>query len=101
MTDRWMAEHVPNARIVCRANTALMVEEAVAAGIGIGHVASWGADRGDVFGRLDPPDASLDLGIWLLTHRDLRTTARVRTFMDFVADEIRDQRDLIEGRARR
>ena len=100
MTDSWMREHVPNARVVCRANTALMVEEAVAAGIGVGHVASWGADRGDVFLRLHPPDPSLELGIWLLTHRDLRTTARVRTFMDFVAAAIREQRDLIEGRTR-
>ncbi len=100
MTDRWMAEHVPNARVVCRANTALMVEEAVRAGIGVGHVASWGADSRDDFVRIRPPDPSLRLSIWLLTHRDLRTTARVRTFMDFVADDIRAQRDLIEGRAR-
>lgn len=99
MTDRWMAEKVPNARVVCRANTALMVEEAVRAGIGIGHVASWGASRVDDLVRVRPPDPSLDLGIWLLTHRDLRTTARVRTFMDFVADDIRGQRDAIEGRA--
>jgi DNA-binding transcriptional LysR family regulator len=100
MTDRWMDEHVPNGQIVCRANTALMVEEAVAAGVGVGHIASWGAVRSDDFVRLRPPDTSLELGIWLLTHRDLRTTARVRTFMDFVAEEIQDQRDLIEGRTR-
>ncbi|MGI9590673.1 MAG: LysR family transcriptional regulator, partial [Myxococcota bacterium] len=100
MTDRWMAEHVPEAHVVCRANTALMVEEAVRAGIGVGHVASWGASRSDDFVRIRPPDPSLDLDIWLLTHRDLRTTARVRTFMEFVGDEIREQRARIEGRER-
>jgi len=66
----------------------------------VGHVASWGADRSEDFERIAPPDPSLDLGIWLLTHRDLRTTARVRAFMDFLADEIRNRRDLIAGRAR-
>jgi DNA-binding transcriptional LysR family regulator len=99
MTDRWMAQHLPSARVVCRANTALMVEEAVRAGLGIGHLASFGADQRDDLVRIRPPDRSLDLGIWLLTHRDLRTTARVRAFVDFLAGEIRAQRDLIEGRS--
>lgn len=100
MTDAWMAENLPDARIVCRANTALMMEEAVRAGIGVGHLASFGADRCDDFVRIRPPDPRLDLGIWLLTHRELRSTARVRSFIDFLAAELRDQRDLIEGRAR-
>lgn len=95
-----MSDHVPNANVVCRANTALMVEEAVRAGIGIAHVASWGADRCDDFVRIRPPDPSLEIDIWLLTHRDLRTTARVRAFIDFVAEDILAQRDLIEGRTR-
>lgn len=100
MTDRWMAANVPSARVACRANTALMVEEAVRAGLGVGHVAAFGADGSDDFVRIRPPDRSLDLGIWLLTHRDLRTTARVRSFVDFLAHELRGQRDQIEGRAR-
>lgn len=100
MTDAWMAEHVPNAHVVCRANTALMMEEAVRAGIGVGHLAAFGAGRSDDFVQLRPPDASLDLGIWLLTHRDLRRSARVRSFIDFLAAELREQRDLIEGRSR-
>ena len=99
MTDRWMAENLPNAQIVCRANTALMLEEAVRAGIGVGHVASWGASKRDDLVRIRPPDPRLDLSIWLLTHRDLRETARVRAFIDFVAEDIFAQRDVIEGRS--
>ena len=99
MTDAWMDEHVPNAHVVCRANTALMMEEAVRAGIGVGHLAAFGTGRSDDFVRLRPPDASLNLGIWLLTHRDLRRSARVRSFIDFLAEELREQRDLIEGRS--
>jgi len=35
--------------------------------------------------------------LWLLTHPDLRNTARVRAFLDFCADEIAHRRDVIEG----
>ncbi len=67
-------------------------------GIGVGHLAAFGADRCDDFIHLRPHDRSLELGIWLLTHRDLRRTARVRSFTDFLAAELQAQRDLIEGR---
>jgi DNA-binding transcriptional LysR family regulator len=35
--------------------------------------------------------------LWLLTHPDLRNTARVRAFLDFCADEITRRRKIIEG----
>lgn len=44
-----------------------------------------------------PPRPSRD--IWLLTHPDLRATARVRTVMAFLERVLRDARDRIEGRA--
>ena len=37
--------------------------------------------------------------IWLLTHADLRNTARVRAFMGFAEAALRECRGLIEGRA--
>ena len=43
------------------------------------------------------PLPDLANGIWLLTHADLRQTARVRAFMDFAASEIAKQRKTIEG----
>ena len=47
--------------------------------------------------RLTPPLTDLTNGIWLLTHSDLRQTARVRAFMDFAGSEITKQRKVIEG----
>jgi DNA-binding transcriptional LysR family regulator len=49
--------------------------------------------------RLTGPLDELANGIWLLTHADLRQTARVRAFMDFAASEISKQRKTIEGLA--
>jgi hypothetical protein len=37
--------------------------------------------------------------LWLLTHPDLRCTARVRAFMQMLARGLRRERDLLEGRA--
>ena len=37
-------------------------------------------------------------GLWLLTHPDLRRTARVRRFLDFMAEAMAQSRDLREGR---
>jgi DNA-binding transcriptional LysR family regulator len=46
---------------------------------------------------LATPEGDLDSGLWLLTHADLRHTARVRAFMDFAALEIGKRRKIIEG----
>ena len=36
--------------------------------------------------------------LWVLSHEDLRATARMRAFRDFIAEAIVRQRDLLEGR---
>lgn len=38
------------------------------------------------------------LDLWLLTHEDLRNTARVRIFLDFMAAALAANADLLEGR---
>ncbi|MFC3753203.1 LysR substrate-binding domain-containing protein [Aquamicrobium ahrensii] len=43
-----------------------------------------------------PEDFRLDL--WLLTHEGLRNTTRVRAFMDFMADTLATDADVLEGR---
>ena len=47
--------------------------------------------------RLAPPLAELEAGLWILTHSDLRRSARVRAFMDFAGAEMAKQRRLLEG----
>ena len=39
----------------------------------------------------------LDVGLWMLTHSDLRRAPRVRAFMDFAGAELAKQRRAIEG----
>jgi DNA-binding transcriptional LysR family regulator len=98
LTQEWMDRHQPHARVALRANTAMGVEEAVRAGIGVGHVACFGADSRPGLLRLLPPDPELDIDQWLLVHPDMRRSARIRAFVDHVTHEFEAQRDLIDGR---
>jgi DNA-binding transcriptional LysR family regulator len=47
--------------------------------------------------QLSPPLPELERELWLLTHPDLRDTARVRVFLDYCVEAIARRRDLIEG----
>ncbi len=47
--------------------------------------------------RVAPPNRDLDIGLWVLTHEELRHTARVRAFLDFMAQTIERVRPTLEG----
>jgi hypothetical protein len=51
--------------------------------------------------RLDVSLTPSKWGVWVLSHVDLRSTARVRVCREFLIDVIQQQRDLIEGLASR
>ena len=84
-------------QVVYKLNGVLGLAEAIEAGIGIGHLPCFVGDARPNLMRLGPPQSDFATDLWLLTHPDLRRSARVRVFLDFIAAEIRTQRDLIEG----
>jgi DNA-binding transcriptional LysR family regulator len=94
---RFVRDHVANDRIVYKVNTVLGLTEAVEAGIGIGPLPCFIADPRATLVRLTPPNPDFSTALWLLTHPDLRQSARVRVFLDFMAGEISKRRKAIEG----
>ena len=97
---RWMREQVPQARVACRVSTGTALLAALQAGVGIGHLLCFLADEDELLARLRPPEPALETGLWLLTHQDLRTTGRVRVFLDSMAEAIgRHRRRLASGHA--
>jgi DNA-binding transcriptional LysR family regulator len=94
---RYVREQGPPERMVYKVNTVLGLTEAVEAGIGIGPLPCFIADARPGLARLAPPNPDFSTGLWLLTHPDLRHSARVRAFLDFTAAEIARQRRQIEG----
>ena len=94
---RFVRERVGPERIVYRVNTVLGLTEAVEAGIGVGPLPCFIADARPALVRLAPPNPDFSTGLWLLTHPDLRHSARVRAFLDFMAAEVARLRPAIEG----
>src|SRR5918995_895245 len=93
---RFVRDRVAPERIVYKVNTVLGLTEAVEAGIGIGPLPCFIADARPALVRLPPPNPDFSAGLWLLTHPDLRHSARVRVFLDFLAAEIAKLRKQLE-----
>jgi DNA-binding transcriptional LysR family regulator len=96
---KWLADHVAPERVVYKINTVLGLAEAAAAGIGLVLLPCFIGANTPGLRRLSAVKPELENGLWLLTHPDLRQTARVRAFMDFAAAEIAQRRPMLEGRA--
>jgi DNA-binding transcriptional LysR family regulator len=98
---RYVRERVAPELISYRVNTVLGLAEAVEAGVGIGPLPCFIADAKPNLVRLSDINPDFSAGLWLLTHPDLRQSARVRAFMDFMATEIGKQKRWIEGSGKR
>lgn len=94
----WISANVAPARIAMRCNTIPAQISAVEAGLGIGLLPCFAAASRPGLTQLGPPIPSAGTGLWLLTHRDLRTAARIRAFLDHIGAGIRALRPVLEGR---
>lgn len=94
----WMRREVPDARVALRVSAGWALRDAVDAGCGVALLPCALGDAQRAWHRLRVvPEAAAPL--WILTHKDLKTTARVRVVRDFLADALRAERALIEGRS--
>lgn len=78
-------------------NHALQLE-ATKAGVGLTMLPCFLGDREPGLVRVPGAVPVPDRNVWLLLRPDLRRTARVRAFVDFIAAAILDHRALLEGR---
>lgn len=98
---RWLAERVPDSAVALRCNSWLSQVAAARAGIGLAALPCFlGDDQPDLV-RILPPEPAMAGELWLLTHPDLRRTARVRAFMDSIAAALRAERARLAGTAQR
>ncbi len=93
----WMAEHFPDAKVVLRTDEVTTMMMAVKSGLGLARVPCYMGDGDVELYRLDRPLVASDWGVWVLSHVDLRSTARVRVCREFLVGVLREQRALIEG----
>lgn len=82
----------------CRATRA--VQNACAEGLGVALLPCYVGDADARLERVSPTLASFELELWVLTHPDLRKTARVRAFMSHVYQELAYGMDLYAGKTK-
>jgi DNA-binding transcriptional LysR family regulator len=99
-TEARMRTVAPDAQVVARFTDILPFQAALEAGLGIGFITCLYGDSRNELIRLREPEKDFGLDLWLLTHPDLRHTARVRAFMDFFARAFEPYRARFEGRTR-
>lgn len=86
---RWMRQHVAPERVTMRVDSLVALVEAVAAGFGAGWLLCPLADARRELVRLQEPMAAMDTQIWVLTHRDLRRTARIHALTGFLYERLK------------
>jgi DNA-binding transcriptional LysR family regulator len=94
---RWIDANVRPGRLVAKANSSHCMLQLALQGVGATLLPCFLGDCCSDLTRLGYLLPELDLGLWMLTHSDLRRSARVRAFMDFVGAELIKHRRAIEG----
>lgn len=95
-TERWLEAHVAPEQVRARVNSSHAQAELVAAGVGVAWQPCYSADSDPRMVRLGEP-TDFGLTLWLLTHEDLRKTARVMALMRFLGDALSAERERFLG----
>jgi molybdate transport repressor ModE-like protein len=85
------------AQVVMRLENAPLIASAIESGIGISILACILGDKSPNLRRIGS-DFEGGYSLWVLTHPDLRASARVSVFTQFIRGLIERDKDLIEGR---
>lgn len=93
----WKKLGVSGAQTVFTSNSTLAVVNAARQGLGVAPLPCFLGDSESRLQRVIEPLREMALELWLLTHPDLRHTARVKALMQFLLQALEAERDLIEG----
>ncbi|MBM3607623.1 MAG: LysR family transcriptional regulator [Alphaproteobacteria bacterium] len=95
--NRWIESEIRSLNIAGRFDNLLALANAISLEVGAGILPCFIGDRTPGLVRFGEM-LDFDYSLWLLTHSDLRNSARVRAFMDHAGQELAKIRPLIEGR---
>ncbi len=84
--DQWLQRQVPSAQVRLRVDIFNAKATMLHTGIGVGLLPTFMQARHPDLIAVSEPIPEVELPVWMLTHPDLRRTARVRAFMSHVGD---------------
>jgi DNA-binding transcriptional LysR family regulator len=95
---RWMRRRLGGCRVALRADSLMAMRHAALAGIGAALLPCFLGDAAPGLMRLRAGVIEeMTSALWVLTHEDLRRTARVSAFLGFAAKALARRRALFEG----
>jgi DNA-binding transcriptional LysR family regulator len=94
---QWMRSELPESEIALRTDSLLGLRQAAQAGLGLAALPCYLGDTAPDLVCVHPPIAEMETALWILTHEDLRHTARIRAFTEFAASAFSRRRPLLEG----
>jgi DNA-binding transcriptional LysR family regulator len=86
--DRWMGSQLNQARVRVRVDIFNAMAAMLRTGIGVGVLPTFMEARHPELVAVSEVIPELSVPVWMLTHPDLRQTARVRAFMQHVGDAL-------------
>lgn len=89
--DRWMRQQLAQAQVRVRVDIFNAVAAMLHTGIGVGILPTFMQARHPALVPVSEPIRELSVPVWMLTHPDLRDTARVRVFMQHVGDALAER----------
>ena len=99
MAADWLNRTVPDDAFVYRTNSLVNQFVAAKAGIGLALLPCYlGDEDEDLVRALPGPVPDLAGELWIVTHADLKRTARVRAFFDLVGEGLAREHGLFDGR---
>ena len=93
----WVKQHFPNAEASIRVDDVTTMLACASNHMGLARIPCYIGESVSNLYRLDLPLTPSTWGVWVLSHVDLRATARVRACREFLIDIIEQQRSLVEG----
>jgi DNA-binding transcriptional LysR family regulator len=86
--DQWMRKHLAQANVRLRVDIFNAVAAVLRTGLAVGLLPTFVAQRHPELVAVSEQVPELSVPVWMLTHPDLRQTARVRAFMQHVGDAV-------------
>jgi len=96
----WTRQASPDEPHQLYVDDTLLTQAALREGAGVSILPCFMGDADPALARYSAPEPEWDLGLWILLHADLKRTARVLAFRDFMIAAIQAQGDLFAGRLR-
>lgn len=95
----WMAQNVPTSRQMLRFDSFGAAYHATLAGVGCGALPCFSADGDPRLERVPGTYQLTEFDVWVLTHPDLRRSARIRACLQFFGTRLSANADRLRGQA--